>query len=44
MGEALADEFDRDLDALMRPLARDGLLELELISELTWGAPRASPL
>jgi len=43
MGEALADEFDRDLEALMRPQARDGVLELELVSELVWGAPRASP-
>jgi len=41
MGEALADEFDRALDALMRPCARDGLLDLELVSELVWGGPRA---
>ena len=43
MGQALADEFDRDLEALMRPHARDGMLELELVSELVWGTPRASP-
>lgn len=44
MGPVLADEFDRDLEALMRPHAADGMLELELVSELVWGAPRASPL
>jgi len=43
MGGALADEFDRDLEALMRPHAHNGMLELELVSELVWGAPRASP-
>jgi SAM-dependent methyltransferase len=42
MGETLADEFDRDLEALMRPHVRDGMLELELVSELVWGAPRTS--
>jgi SAM-dependent methyltransferase len=40
MGDAKAAEFDRDLDALMRPFARDGFLELDLVSELVWGAPR----
>ncbi len=44
MGEALADEFDRDLEALMRPYAKEGLLEFELVSELTWGAPRSEPV
>ena len=43
MGAALADAFDRDLEALMRPYAIDGMLELELESELTWGAPRSTP-
>ena len=43
MGAALAAEFDRDLDALMRPFSTDGMLELEIVSELTWGAPRATP-
>ncbi len=43
MGQALADEFDHELEALVRPYARDDQLELELVSELTWGAPRASP-
>ena len=42
MGRALADEFDRDLDDLMRPFATDGRLALEMVSELTWGAPRQS--
>lgn len=40
MGEALVAEFDRELDALMRPFAKDGLLRLDLVSQLTWGAPR----
>jgi SAM-dependent methyltransferase len=42
MGELLAAAFDRELDALMRPFAADGVLELEIVSELTWGAPRAT--
>jgi SAM-dependent methyltransferase len=40
MGEALAAEFDRDLDDLMRPFVHDGFLELDLVSELVWGEPR----
>jgi hypothetical protein len=43
MGEALASEFDAKLEALMRPFAPDGLLELNMVSELTWGAPRRAP-
>ncbi len=43
MGAALSAAFDRDLDALLRPWARDGMLTMELTSELTWGAPRATP-
>jgi hypothetical protein len=43
MGEALADEFDRDLADLMRPFAADGQLALEMVSELTCGAPRRTP-
>jgi len=43
MGEALFAEFDSDLDRLMRPFSIDGMLELEIVSELTWGAPRSSP-
>ena len=43
MGAALADEFDRDLETLMRPYASDGVLKLDLISNLVWGAPRSSP-
>jgi SAM-dependent methyltransferase len=42
MGEALAEAFDRDLEALMRPFAVDGMLTLDAASELTWGAPRAT--
>ena len=44
MGVALGTEFDRDLDALLRPYAKEGLLELNLVSELTWGAPRTAPV
>jgi len=40
---ALAAEFDAALDALMRPFSTDGLLELEIVSDLTWGRPRATP-
>lgn len=43
MGEVLATEFDRELNDLMRPFARDGKLELAMVSELTWGAPRRKP-
>jgi SAM-dependent methyltransferase len=43
MGEALAGKFDEELDSLMRPFARDGVLHLDLETELTWGAPRATP-
>ena len=40
MGDAVSAEFDRDLETLLRPWAKDGLLTMELTSELTWGAPR----
>jgi hypothetical protein len=43
MGEALATEFDRELNDLMQPFATDGKLELAMVSELTWGAPRRKP-
>ncbi len=43
MGEALAQAFDAALDALMRPCAQGGLLELDIVSELTWGRPLATP-
>jgi len=43
MGEALAAEFDAALTALMRPFATDGMLELKIVSDLTWGAPRPTP-
>lgn len=42
MGE-LAVEFDAELTALMQPFATDGVLELQMVSELTWGPPRATP-
>ena len=43
MGEALAADFDDELRALMAPFAVDGLLELQMETELTWGAPRPTP-
>ena len=43
MGEALSAQFDRDLDTVLRPWAQDGRLKTDLISELTWGAPRTTP-
>ena len=43
MGEALVREFDGALGALLRPFARGGMLELDVVTELTWGAPRATP-
>lgn len=44
MGEALAGAFDRDLIELLAPhAAADGLIELDLITDVCWGAPRASP-
>lgn len=43
MGEALAAEFDRELDALLRPFATDGQLDLHMASALTWGRPLRTP-
>lgn len=40
MGGELAARFDAELDDLMRPFAVDGVLALEMVSHLTWGAPR----
>jgi len=42
MGE-LAAEFDAELTALMQPFATDGMLELRMVSELSWGSPRTTP-
>lgn len=43
MGEALAAEFDAALSALLEPHAIGGLLALDIITELSWGAPRSNP-
>jgi SAM-dependent methyltransferase len=43
MGEALAAEFDRELDALLRPFATGGQLQLRMESALTWGRPLRVP-
>ena len=43
MGEAMASAFDAELDALMRPYAVDGMLEVDAICELTWGRPLPAP-
>ncbi|HXC57331.1 MAG TPA: class I SAM-dependent methyltransferase [Rhizomicrobium sp.] len=40
MGDALARDFDRDLETLLRPWSEDGMLTYDVTSELTWGAPR----
>lgn len=40
MGPDLSDQFDAELDALMRPFAVHGWLELQMVSNLVWGAPR----
>ncbi|MEI9886763.1 MAG: class I SAM-dependent methyltransferase [Rhizomicrobium sp.] len=41
LGAELAREFDAELQAQLTPYATDGLLTLDLTSELVWGAPRA---
>ena len=43
MGETVVAEFDAELTALLEPHAIGGLLELEIVTDLCWGAPRASP-
>lgn len=44
MGAALAAEFDEDLKGLMLPFASNNVLRLTLVTELTWGRPRESPV
>lgn len=43
MGETLVAGFDSALADLMRPFAKGGMLEIDAISELSWGAPRTTP-
>jgi SAM-dependent methyltransferase len=43
MGDDVAAAFDAALDALMRPFSVEGMLELDVVSELTWGRPRPTP-
>ncbi len=43
MGEAPAQEFDDDIATLLRPWTEDGMLAVNLTSQLTWGAPRRTP-
>ena len=43
MGAALAAAYDRDLEAMMRPFAVDGMLSLDVVSDLTWGVPLRAP-
>jgi SAM-dependent methyltransferase len=44
MGAALAAAFDDDLTALLAPHAgAGGLLSLDVLTDLVWGAPRTSP-
>ncbi len=43
MGNVLAKEFDQGLADLVRPCAMEGVLELHMMSELSWGTPRKTP-
>jgi SAM-dependent methyltransferase len=44
MGQALAAEYDAALTELLTPFAGDdGLLALDILTDLVWGAPRAAP-
>ena len=43
MGEALTAAYDAELEALLRPGADQGMIELEIVSTLTIGRPRATP-
>lgn len=43
MGTKLAGEFDQELIELMLPFARDGYLQLSVVSEAVWGTPLTSP-
>jgi SAM-dependent methyltransferase len=42
MGQALAAAFDAELTDLLAPHADDGLLALDVITDLVWGAPRSA--
>ncbi|MBS0472065.1 MAG: class I SAM-dependent methyltransferase [Proteobacteria bacterium] len=43
MGTELSGEFDKEFTAALEPFASDGMLAFEVVSELTWGVPRATP-
>jgi hypothetical protein len=44
LGAELAEAFDADLTALLTPHAgADGLLVLNILTDLVWGAPRTTP-
>jgi hypothetical protein len=43
MGEALAADYDAELEALLLPCADAGLVELRYASVLTLGRPRKTP-
>ncbi len=43
MGNTLATRFDRELEDLMLPFAKECPLELRMVSQLTWGTPRRTP-
>lgn len=42
MGADLVVEFDGELEAVLTPFTRDGIVSFDLTSELVWGAPRKS--
>ena len=43
MGEVLAAKFDKELEGILSPHARGGLLSFTVRSEITWGHPRRTP-
>lgn len=40
MGEALARDFDADIAKTLAPWTVEGMVDLQMVSHLTWGAPR----
>ncbi|HVX43526.1 MAG TPA: methyltransferase domain-containing protein [Mycobacteriales bacterium] len=40
MSEEEAAQFDREIEAVVAPYVRDGMLDLTIVAELNWGRPR----
>jgi hypothetical protein len=36
-------DFDQAVEAIVRPWSQDGLLDLEIVAELSWGRPLHRP-